>query len=207
MTVIPDLETKSFNAEFVAKQALQNEELINILLDSVLSKIDLVRFNAHTCLVIISKENPEVLYARWDFFEKLLTSKNNYHIFIGINILANLVRIDNENRFETLFESFMNIINSDRTMVAGTVAGVAGKLALTCPYFEEKITSILLNIESTYHGKQLELIKAYIVESFDQYYEQSSQKDHIMTFVQQQLDSSSPKSRKAAKAFLKKRRE
>ena len=61
-----------------------------------------------------------------------------------------------------------------------------------------------MNIEKTHKGKQIDSIKAYVIEAFNKYFTESSDKNEILDFVKAQLDSKSPKTRKLAKEFLKK---
>ncbi len=44
----------------------------------------------------------------------------------------------------------------------------------------------------------------YIIQSFSALFDQIAEKEKIISFVEKQLNSSSPKTRKAAKAFLNK---
>ena len=62
----------------------------------------------------------------------------------------------------------------------------------------------LLNIDEIYHGKQKELVKGYAVEAFDEYFEEAENKEEILQFVREQMQSESLKTRKAAEKFLKK---
>ncbi|MBA7535486.1 hypothetical protein ES705_27742 [subsurface metagenome] len=49
------------------------------------------------------------------------------------------------------------------------------------------------------------MIKGAAIETFEKYYEQSSDKHEILEFVKSQLDNPSPKARKLAKEFLERR--
>ena len=60
----------------------------------------------------------------------------------------------------------------------------------------------MLNIENIHPGKQIELVKSAIIESFSEFFEKSENKDAIVDFVKKQLNSESPKTRKIAKEFL-----
>ena len=62
----------------------------------------------------------------------------------------------------------------------------------------------MLEIEKIHQGKQIDLIKAYVIEGFNEYFEKSSDKNKILDFVSAQLESKSPKTRKLAKQFLRK---
>ena len=89
-------------------------------------------------------------------------------------------------------------------MVAGQATLNSGKIAKVKPHLESKITNILLSIDKIHKGKQTELMKAYAIEAFNDYYEEASDKMRILEFVRAQLESESPKTKKMAKEFLKK---
>jgi hypothetical protein len=152
----------------------------------------------------ISEKSPELIYPRWNLFQDMLSSKNNYHKLIAIHLISNLTRIDSENRFEKIFDEFYDILDGEKTMTAGHIAINSGKIALAKPKLRSKITRRLLNIDKTHRGKQKELIKSYAIDSLNEYFSEAENKEEIMMFVKNQLDSESPKTRKSAENFLKK---
>ena len=79
-----------------------------------------------------------------------------------------------------------------------------GKIVNFKPNLEEKITNIFLNIDSIHPGKQIELIKSAVIESFSEFFNKSKNKEKIIDFVENQLNSKSPKTKKLAKEFLEK---
>ena len=185
----------------LAKKVIENEKLSE-LLERILSKKDEVRFHSFKILIQISEKHPLVLYPKWDYLAALLESDNHYHRYMSINILANLAMVDVKNKFEQILDAYFSNINGDRTMVAGQTALNSGKIAIAKPHLQTKITDVLLKIDATHKGKQTELIKAYAIEAFNQYFEKSSDKNKILGFVEAQLESKSPKTRKLAKEFL-----
>ncbi len=81
----------------------------------------------------------------------------------------------------------------------------AGIIAKYKPYLREKIIEKLLGINDTHHNEdRKDLIKHDIIQSFSQIFEKIKEKDKIISFVEKQIDCSSPKTRKVAKAFLEK---
>jgi len=204
MTILAELDNKDVDVEKIAKKILKDNKIISELLEGVLSKKDEIRFNSHNVLMLISKEHPEMIYNEWDFFEDLLNSDNNYQKYIAIHIIANLTEFDTENKFEKIFERYYSILAGNGTMVAGHLVGNSGKIAKAKPKLQTKITNKLLNIDDIHQGKQKELIKAYAIEAFDEYFNESKNKKEIVEFVKKQLKSESPKTRKKAKEFLKK---
>jgi hypothetical protein len=188
----------------LAKKGVEAEKLSKAL-KGILSKKDEIRSNSFKVLMHLSEEQPKVLYPKWDYLANLLDSDNHYQRYISINILANLAVVDKKNKFDKIFDKYFSNIDGDRTMVAGQAALNSGKIAKTKPNLQTKITNRLLNIEKTHKGKQIELIKAYTIEAFNEYFEESSDKNKILDFVEAQLESKSPKTRKLAKEFLKKK--
>jgi len=152
----------------------------------------------------ISENNPEVLYPKWDYLAGLLTGDNHFHRYIAINLLANLVKIDTENKFEANFDKYFDNIAGEKTMVAGQAAMNAGKIAKAKPNLQARITDILLNIDQIHQGKQTELMKAHAITAFNDYFDKVADKEKIIDFVKANWESDSPKTRKTAKEFLNK---
>jgi hypothetical protein len=185
------------------KQVVEGE-LLTELLEGILSKKDEIRSNSFNRLMRISEDQPELLYPKYDYLANLLDSDNHYQRNIAINLIANLALIDTENKFEKIFDKYFSNIDGNRTMVAGQAAINSGKIARAKPNLRTKITKRLLNLEKTHKGKHVDLIIAYAIEAFEQYFKELSNKKEILVFIKTQLESKSPKTRKLAREFLKK---
>lgn len=199
-----DLDKKDVDIKALAANALIDEELFKELLDMVLSKKNTERQNGFKTLQLIGEENPEFLYPQWDKFTEMLRSKNNFHKYIAIYLLADLTGVDSQNKFEEIFDNYYGILGEDRTMTASHVALNSSKIIHNKPELQDKIIDILLNVDSIHQGKQKELIKAYIIESFSKIYPEIKDKEKVMNFVKEQLNSSSPKTRDLAACFNEK---
>lgn len=199
------LNKKEFKPEDFVRKVTKNPDILLESVNNLLVKNDTIRYNSHKVLLLISENNPELLYPQWDFFAKLLNSKNNFHKVIGIQIIANLVKIDNQNRFEKIFETYSNLLDAKSVMTAGHLAANLGKIAKVKSNLRDKITKALLSINKTHHEPSCkELIKASIIDSFSEYFNIIEDKEPIINFVNAQLKSQSPKTRKTAQTFLKK---
>ena len=73
------------------------------------------------------------------------------------------------------------------------------------PDLLQRIVRELLSIDATHHkpGRK-DLIKAYIILALDQLYDRVGNRPEVLRFVEAQLNCTSPKTRKTAKAFLAK---
>jgi len=202
--MISELEQKDINPEIFAEKIIANPDCINQYLDGLLSKNETYRYNCFKVLNLVSDKKPNLLYPHWNFFTNHLRSENNYHKMSAVLIIANLTSVDTENRFENVFDEFYENLKSKKTIVPMYVIKSSGKIVNFKPNLERKITDLLLNIENIHPGKQIELVKSAVIESFSKYYGNAEEKNKIIDFVKKQLNSKSPKTRNAAKEFIKK---
>jgi hypothetical protein len=199
--MLPELKRKGINIANIALKALEDTEVLSELLNGLHSKKDTYRSNCFQVLHYISETNPHRLYSKWDSFVSLLKSDNAYHQLIAVRILANLTYADQKNKFGELFDRYYHLLN-DSVIVAGHLAACSGTIAKAKPEMRPKITQRLLNIDRTTQ-KHKDLVKAYVIDAFNEYFSESENKSAILQFVREQLNSTSPKTRKKAKQFLK----
>jgi len=202
--MVPDIQNKNINPKVYAEKIIKKPDSIKQYLEGLLSKDETYRYNCFKVLYIVSEKNPDLLYPYWDFFENHLRSKNNYHKMSAVLIIANLTSVDKEKKFEGLFDEFYDYLKSEKTITSIYIVKSSGKIARYKPHLIEKITKLLLNIEKIHPGKQIELVKSAVIEFFSEYFELIENKKEVIDFVKKQDSSSSPKTRKIAKDFLKK---
>ena len=197
-----DLDKKDVDIKKLAEKTLTDKVLLHELLKGIVSKDNTTRSNSFNVLQIVSAEKPEILYPQWDYFHKMLLSKNNYHRYIAVYILADLTAVDTENKFEDIFEDYYGILAGDKIMTASHVALNSSKIALNKPELQSKIIDRLLDIDNIHQGRQNELLKSYVIEAFRKMYPEIKDKERVANFIEAQLDSSSPKTRDLAACFL-----
>ena len=202
--MIEGLDNKEININSYANELINNKKLISEYLNGLTSKNQIYMENCFNVLKLISEENPDFLYNHWDFFVNHMRSSNNYHKTAAIILISNLTSVDTQNKFEDVFDEFYDNLKSDKTIVPIYLLKYSGKIVNFKPDLEEKITNIFLNIESIHPGKQIELVKSAIIESFSEFITKAKNKNEIINFVEKQLKSDSPKTRKMAKEFLEK---
>ncbi|HEX3013108.1 MAG TPA: hypothetical protein VHO92_02385 [Methanobacterium sp.] len=197
-----DLDKKDVDIKILAEKAMIDKELLDELLNGIVSKDNVTRSNSFDILRIISEEKPEFLYPQWDYFKKMLISKNNYHKFIAIYILADLTKVDTENKFEAIFEDYYGILAGDKVMTASHVALNSSKIAVNKPELQSKILDRLLDVDNIHQGKHKELVKSYVIEALRKVYPEVKDKERVTNFIEKQLDSSSSNTRDLAACFL-----
>lgn len=199
------LDKKDADIESIAEKARKDEEVLSDVVKGVLSSTEVLRFNSFKVLLLVSEENPELLYPYWDTFVTLLTSVNTYQRHIAVYLLANLTRKDTEGKFEEIFDTYYDLLDDKSVIPAAHLALNSGKIAKAKPHLQTEITNKLLGIDETHHKPdRKDLIKGYAIEGFDEYFAEAADKEKILSFVTEQLESKSPTTKKKAKTFLKK---
>jgi hypothetical protein len=201
--MLPDLNTKDVDVESLAREASENEELLSDLVAGLSAKQERVGYNCLRTLLLVGEEHPELLYPHWDSFVELLRSENTYFKLRGANLIAAVVCVDTENRFEGLFDEYYDLLDGKSVIAAAYIAGNSGKIARAKPALEGEIRNRLFSIDETHHPPQRrDLIKGRAVEAFGDYFEVAEDKGQIVEFVRRQLEADSPRTRKEAKKFL-----
>ena len=188
-----------------ADLALGSEEALREAVSGLTSKNEDQRYNSFRVLLRIAEERPEVLYPFWDRLAELLPSSNAYHRSAAVQLLAPLVRAGTENRFDRLADSFFGLLHDESIITARYVARVAGAIGTARPSQRATIVEKLLQVDQSLH-KQKELLKADVIASLGQLFAEHEDKARLVSFVRQQLNSPSPKTREAARAFLEQHR-
>jgi hypothetical protein len=185
--------------------ALADGKALQVLLAGVVSKDDTYRYNCFKVLLQISEDYPLILYPEWDYFVGLLGSSNSYHRSIGLQIIANLTKVDDETRFDGIFDQYFSLLDDEKVVTARHLAQSAGRIVRAKPHLQARIAERLLGIDGTHHTQdRKDLISGDIIGAFEDIFEDSHNKEEILAFVEKQLECSSPKTRKAAKTFLNK---
>jgi len=188
--------------------ALTDGGALDALLDGLTSKEDTYRYNCFEVLLRISESRPQVLYPQWDHLVELLGSSNGFYRSMALRLIANLTGADEEERFETIFERYFDLLDDEKVMVARYLVQSAEVIARRKPHLLEGIAEKLLGIEQTHHTEgRKALVKADALEFLETFFEELPDKERALAFAEGLLTSSSPKARKAAQAFLGKHRE
>ena len=200
--VLKMLATEKYpNLDEAARLALADAGLRSALRDGLVSRNEVFRYNCFKVLLRVAEEQPSALHPDWGAFAALLDSDNAFHRSIGVQLIAALACADEERRFDPVFDRYFALLNDEKIMVARHLAQSAGRIAKARPDLRERITDILLGVDETHH-KHKDLIKSDVIQAFAEYVGEYPDKGRTLAFVEAQLDSASPRTRKAAKGFL-----
>jgi len=188
-------------------QTVTLEKSVEELIEGLQSDNARIRDRYFYELLHISEETPEKLYPAWDSIAAIFRKPEVSNRFVAIQLLANLVRVDTDGKFDQLFDEFYALISHESPVVSPHIAGLSGKIMLAIPHLLPKIIPILLDIEALNNCRHPELLKSYVIEAFDEAFDilpPETQRDAV-GFAEKHVDSTSPKTRGTAKKFLEKR--
>lgn len=124
---------------------------ISQLVDLLSLKDDKVRYKALRLLLNRSSFYGDV-YPYWDIFQDKLKSGNSYQRSIGVMMIAENVKWDNENKFDKTAGDYWKVLNDEKPI---TIRQCIQALSRVIPYYDniiiaEKLMSInLFDIKET----------------------------------------------------------
>jgi len=199
------IEKKGVNAESIAKKVVKDERLLDDLLEGVSSEKAVIKYKSLKVLMLVSEQQPKMLYSKWDFFVKLLDDDNTFLRVIGATIIANLTRVDTKNKFEKIFNKYYSLLEDESMINTANIARRSGIIARAKPHLQGKITNKLLDIDKTHHSSECKnIIKGKAILSFDEYIDEFKDKEKIIRFVKNELKNTRSATKKKAEKLLKK---
>jgi len=195
-----EIEPDDF-AEIIKK----NWDLLSEVFKGLDSTKPEIKYSCAKVLRSISEENPEKLYAEFDFFVNLLGSNNKILNWIAIDVLGNLTKVDTENKFDTISEKFFHLLTDQSMITAVHTIENLGKIAKAKPHLTKQITDNLLKIESTPRTQECKnILFGKAIVAFSGFFDQIANKDDVISFARKQLNNPRKKKKKIAEKFLKK---
>jgi len=193
----------------LVEPALESAELRDLLVEGCFTKGETYRYNCVRVFFRALEKQPALFYPYWDNFAKMIDSPNGFYRSTAAQAIAFLIVVDEERHLDAILDAYLGMLDDEKVMVTRYFVQTIHLIPVARPDLREKVIACLLEIENTRHTESRKsLLKADIISAFDQLYESMSSQEQkeILTFVENEIDSQSPSTRKAAKAFLKKHR-
>ncbi len=209
--ILQRLSDKTVTKEELFQELENKPSLLPTILNGVSHPRAAIRYGCAKVLMDFSEKYPERLYPRFDEFVNLLGSSYRILTWNALAIVANLARVDNERRFDEIFDKYFSYLSDDYMITVSNIVGNSAKIAIAKPYLTQRITDRLLSIESLKETPHLtaeckKVITQQVIKSFDQFFEEIKNKEEVLSFVEKQTRSDRITLREEAIAFLNKRR-
>ena len=205
------LADKTLTKEELRRKAEKNFGLVPLLLQGVYSPKAAVRYGCAKVLMDLSEEYPAELYPYMDAFIGLLDSKYRILTWNAMAVIANLAKVDREQKFDAAFEKYYSFLDNEYMITVANVVGNSGKIALAKTYLIPRITDELLKVEHVSVTPHLteeckRVIAQHAIGTFDLFFDKIEEKEKkkVLAFVERQLGSSRRALATKAADFLKK---
>ena len=196
------LAIKKTDLEPIKKMCLDHSPFRDELVENLAEKNETLRYNSFLVLNSIAEEKPEILYHYWDTCVNYLKSEKVLQVLVGIELISRLVPADKENRFDEVAGYYFNLINHPNVIPIRYLMLNCWRIGKSRPQYIPQIRNLIFSIDGI-NQEHKGLLKGDGILAFAQLWDQIDEKEEIIQFVKDQLDSESPKTIKEAKKFLK----
>lgn len=205
--LLQKLVDKSLTKEELLQKVKQDNNLLQKVINGTTSSKAGIRYGCAKVLMDLSEENPKLLYPYMDDFIDLLDSKYRILTWNAMAIIANLTKVDIDRKFDAIFDKYYGFIDDEYMVTVANVVGHSGKIALAKPYLIERITNELLKVENISTTPHLteeckKVIAENAIKSLNLFFDKIEQKEKVMLFVKNHLNSPRKTLRRAAENFL-----
>lgn len=199
---------KERNLDNIAEKSIKNPEIVSFLLEGVQSKNVRIRFGCFNTLVLISEQNPEILYPYFGIFAEYLNSDNSIIKLGGIKLISNLSKVDGKNKFDKIFDKFYSFLSDPAMAAAANVSKGSAIIAKAKPYLTENITRQLLKVSHIKYKTEVckNILIGHVIVTLDKIFNQVENKNEVFDFVELNSDNSWKATKIKAAKFLKKHR-
>lgn len=205
------LKDKTITPETLATRAREDPDLIPSLLAGLRNPAAAVRYGSSKTLILISQQDPTLLYPHFQDFVQLLDSPHRILTWNALTILANLTTVDTENKFEKILDRYYHHLTDGYLVTATTIIDHTPTIITAKPYLADRITTHLLKTDAIPTNPHLteeckQIIAAKTITTLDTIYPHIKNHDHILKYISRYTKSTRPTTKKLAETFLKKHR-
>ncbi|APV44094.1 hypothetical protein Dform_00740 [Dehalogenimonas formicexedens] len=105
------------------------------------------RFRAAKELNLIARDNPDLLYPRFEIFADLLDSRSSVLLWNGLLTLGYLARVDHLHRLDGIMDKYISHLWDSKLVTAANVVVGAGQILRFRPDLREIILPQLLRVD------------------------------------------------------------
>ena len=207
--LLQNLADKSITKQDLLRTLEGDFSILPLVIEGVSTHKAAVRYGCASVLMDLSRDHPERLYPYFSYFEELLDSRYRILTWNALAILANLARVDVDRRFDAVFLKYYSFLNDEYMATVANVVGNSGKIALAKPHLAQRVADELLKVDKISVTPHLteeckRVIAEAAIESFDVFFNQVINRDGVIEFVKNQLNSPRASLQAKAEKFIKK---
>lgn len=201
-----ELKKHDFKYEPYIFLAIDDENIREKLIKNITEENHInIYYNSYYLVYEASKIKPKLFYQYWDSLVPLLDHKNSYHRSIAHWILTNLIKVDNNNKFNLIKDRYFSMIKDEKFQ---TGYMVLKDIIIMSDYrvdLKSEIIELFLNenMLKGYKENQIARMQYEIISFFSEINCDANTKTKIINYIKMCQNSNSNKTRRKAKDTLK----
>jgi hypothetical protein len=191
----------------LAREAVTSDATLKELWQGLKAKDLAERQRCFLALQTLAEAYPERMHVHyWAETAAMLDSRSIDDKYIAVALLAGMAAAKGDTLFEPLLDKYFGLLDDNSLIIPKHVAMQSGRVLKAKPSCGQRIIGYLLNIEQTHHTPSRKaLIAACALEALDRCFELIEDQGAVIEFAKVYAEAPSPRARKAAREFLKKR--
>lgn len=204
--LVLELEKHDFKYQPYVYLAIENKQIRDQLIENITGDYHInIYYNSYYLVNEASKKEPKLFYEYWDVLVPLLHHKNSYHRSIAHWILTNLVKVDTDNKFSAIKDTYFLMIKDTKFQTGLMALRDIITISEWRKDLYPEIIDLFLHKELLieYKDNQISKIEYEIIEFLSIIDCDKDTKFRINQYVITCLNSKSSKTRALAKKILK----
>jgi hypothetical protein len=176
---------------------------VDTLCDGLASPEARTKYGSAKQLCLLSEQDPDLLYPRFDFFVHLLEGETRILRWNSSRILGHLARVDSEGRIDKLLDRYLAPITGHELIAAANTIQGAADIALAKPHLADRIAREIVKVSRAHYATPecRNVAAGHAIQALDRFFEHIQNKKPVLAFVESQLKNSRPATRKKAEKF------
>jgi hypothetical protein len=133
-------------------RAGHSPEDVDALCDGLASPQPRTRYGSAKLLLLLSEQEPALLYPRFDFFARLMEGEARVLRWNATRILGNLARADGDGRIEKLLDGYLAPITGSELIAAANTIQGAAEIARAKPHLADRIAKEILKVSRAHYA-------------------------------------------------------
>jgi hypothetical protein len=201
----PPVSQAAAKPQELARDVAQNPRLLEEVMRGLDAKTARVKHGCAKALRALSETRPGLLYPKFDFFVRLLDHPNKIYQWEAARVLAQLARVDEEDKFAAIFDKYFAPIRGPVMITAATLIQGGARIAAAKPQLADRIAAEVIKVERARYQTPAcrNVAIGHAIAALDDLFARLRNPAPALRFVRKQARNSRPATRKKAEKFLK----
>ena len=209
--ILNQIKNKTVHLQDTVEEIIHKPVLLSEVLEGIHAEEAALRYGCLKVLNLLSKNKPSLLYPQFELFVKLLDAPNNIIKWNMIVILAKLVGIDKQGKFENIRKRYFDLVQDKTMITASNVIRQVWKIAAAKPDSADQVAQAILKVQQARYEIKGSLSPecrnvaiGHAIISLGKFYPLIKRKKPVVTFIKKQRTNTRKPVVKLAESFIKK---